>query len=64
MTPEQLKKARLDAGLSQEEAAALVYISTSNWRKWESEMPLGKAERNNRRARVELFEFKVREQSK
>ena len=64
MTPEQLKQARLDAGLSQEEAAALVYISTSNWRKWESEMPIGKAERNNRKARIELFEFKVQELSK
>ena len=60
MTPQQLKQARLDAGLTQEEAAALVYISSSNWRKWESEMPLGKAERNNRKAHTELFQFKVK----
>ena len=60
MTPAQLKQARKDAGLTQEEAASLVYISSSNWRKWESEAPIGKSERNNFKARTELFQFKVK----
>jgi len=61
MKPNELKQARIKAGLTQEEAAALVYISTSNWRKWESEPPLGKSEKNNRKARSELFMYKVKE---
>ena len=60
MTPAQLKQARINAGLTQEEAAALVYISSSNWRKWEDKMPIGKSERNNFKARTELFQFKVK----
>lgn len=60
MTPIELKQARIDAGLTQEEAAALVYISTSNWRKWESEQPVGKSEKNNYKARTELFQYKVK----
>lgn len=60
MTPIELKQARIYAGLTQEEAAALVYISTSNWRKWESDMPVGKSEKNNYKARTELFQFKVK----
>ena len=57
----ELKQARRDAGLTQEEAAALVYISTSNWRKWETSAIVGKAEKNNFKARTELFEFKLKE---
>jgi DNA-binding transcriptional regulator YiaG len=55
----ELKQARRDAGLTQEEAAALVYISTSNWRKWETGAVVGKQEKNNFKARSELFMFKV-----
>jgi DNA-binding transcriptional regulator YiaG len=60
MTPAELRQAREAAGLTQEDAAALVYISTSNWRKWESEHPVGKSEKNNFKARTELFQFKVK----
>lgn len=63
MKPSELKQARRDAGLTQEEAAALVYVSTSNWRKWESLPISGKQELNNFKARTELFEFKVKEPS-
>ena len=59
MKPSELKQARIDAGHTQESAAALVYISTSNWRKWETEIPKGKSERNNFKARTELFMLKV-----
>jgi DNA-binding transcriptional regulator YiaG len=61
MKPSQLRKARRDANLTQEEAAALVYISTSKWRSWESIGVSGKQEKNNFKARSELFEFKVKE---
>lgn len=59
MNPSELKQARREAGLTQEEAAALVYISTSNWRKWETGQVVGKQEINNFKARSELFEFKI-----
>ena len=59
----ELKQARRDAGLTQEEAAALVYLSTSNWRKWEAEDCIGKSEKNNYKARTELFEYKIKELS-
>lgn len=61
MTPEQLKQARLNAGLTQEEAAALVYIATSTWRSWEAKPMLNKSQLNNFKARYELFEYKVAE---
>ena len=61
MNPSELKQARRDAGLTQEEAAALVYVSTSNWRKWETSPIVGKQELNNFKARTELFSYKVKE---
>ena len=61
MKPSELKQARRDAGLTQEEAAALVYVSTSNWRKWETNPIIGKQEKNNFKARTELFSYKVKE---
>ena len=64
MTPEQLKQARLNAGLTQEEAAALVYIATSTWRSWEASPMLNKSQLNNFKARSELFEYKVAEMRK
>jgi len=60
MKPSELKQARRDAGLTQEEAAALVYISVSNWRKWETGQVVGKQEVSNFKARSELFTFKVK----
>jgi len=35
-TPKQIKRARLDAGLSQAKAAALLYLTTHTWKNWES----------------------------
>ena len=34
-TPEEVKAAREEAGLTQAEAAALVYIAKNTWQKWE-----------------------------
>ena len=36
MTPKQLKQARLDAGLTQEQMARNLKVGTSTIRKWES----------------------------
>jgi putative transcriptional regulator len=35
-TPEQIKQARTDAGLTQTQAAALLYKTCRAWQKWES----------------------------
>ena len=61
MKPSQLKQARRDAGLTQDEAAALVYTTRRTWSNWESMPIIGKQELNNFKARSELFEFKVKE---
>jgi putative transcriptional regulator len=34
-TPEQIKQARADAGLSQTAAAALIYSTLRTWQDWE-----------------------------
>ena len=61
--PDQLKQQRADAGLTQVEAAQMVYTSERTWRKWERAMPVGKADKNNYKARTELFEYKIKELS-
>lgn len=43
ITPDIIKKARADAGLTQAQAAELIHVSIHAWRKWENgqrEMPL------------------------
>ncbi len=52
-SPEQIKAARLKAGLTQGEAAKLVYVDLRTWQKWEG------AERKMHPAMWELFEIKV-----
>ena len=59
----ELRAMREKQLLTQEDAAALVYISTSKWRKWEAEDCIGKSEKNNYKARTELFEYKIKELS-
>lgn len=57
---QELQKARVDAGLTQAEAAALVYTTERTWRKWEMGAISGKSEKNNYRARSELFMYKIK----
>ena len=52
-TPEEIKQARKDAGLTQPQAAALLYKSCRAWQKWES----GDARMD--KAMFELFMIKV-----
>jgi len=44
-TPEEIKAARLAAGLTQSEAAALIYVHLKTWQKWETgeELPSHRA---------------------
>lgn len=35
-TPDQIKAARANAGLTQSQAAALIYKTLNAWQKWES----------------------------
>lgn len=52
MTPAKVKKARHTAGLTQEQAAKLVFVSVSAWRSWEQ------GARNMPRGTWELFRCK------
>jgi len=52
-TPEQIKQARTDAGLTQTQAAALLYKTCRAWQKWES----GEAKMD--KVFFELFNIKV-----
>ena len=52
-TPQQIKQARTDAGLTQTQAAKMLYSSCRAWQKWES----GEARMNP--AMFELFIIKV-----
>jgi len=60
MKHNELQQARINAGLTQSEAAALVYTTERTWRKWEIGEITGKSEKNNYKARSELFMFKVK----
>lgn len=53
MTPKELQKARKRAGLTQTEAAKLVYRSLATWRNWE----LGRTKLDQ--AAAELFLIKT-----
>ena len=57
--PEELRKARKAAGLTQEQAASLVYITERTWRKWEMGEVFGKLDKNSYKARTELFMYKI-----
>lgn len=60
--PEDIAKARIDANLSQEEAAGLVYSGLKTWQNWEAP----KSSPSHRRmhpAIWELFKIKVQEKS-
>jgi len=35
-TPDQIRKARADAGLTQTEAAELIYCTINGWQRWEA----------------------------
>lgn len=61
--PEELRKVRAKAGLTQTEAAELVYTTERQWRKWEYGEISGKSEKNNYKARTELFMYKIGEQN-
>lgn len=57
--PTELYEARKEAGLTQDEAAALVYTTSRTWQKWEAGDITGKTEKNNYMARTELFMVKA-----
>jgi putative transcriptional regulator len=52
-TPEQIKKARLDARLTQTQAAALIYKNIRTWQQWEA------GDREMDPAFFELFKIKI-----
>lgn len=51
--PKRIKQARLNAGLTQTQAAALIYKSLRTWQQWEA------GDREMDLALFELFELKV-----
>jgi len=51
-TPEKIKQARLDAGLTLSQAAAMVHVNIRSWQKWEAN------ERTMNMAAWELFLIK------
>lgn len=55
-TPEQVKQARKDAGLTQTKAGAVLYSACRAWQKWE------KGEARMHQAMFELFLIKVGQQ--
>ena len=52
-TPEKIKKSRLDAGLTQSQAAALIYSALRTWQHWEE------GDRSMHPALYELFTIKA-----
>lgn len=58
ITPDEIKAARLAAGLTQAEAAALVYRTKNMWQKWEyGDYPID-------RGLFELFKLKTQKKEK
>lgn len=55
-TPQEIKEARADAGLTQQQAANLVHVSLNAWQKWEG----GQVKINQ--AAWELFLLKTRKE--
>jgi len=58
ISPEQIKAARLEAGLTQKEAAAIVGCTQNGWQKWEY------GEREMRPALFEFFKLKTKKKEK
>jgi len=56
-TPEEIKQARKDAGLTQTQAAALIDKTLSAWQRWEY------GQRRMDTALFELFNIKIGKQS-
>ena len=52
-TPEQIKQARKEAGLTQSQAASLIYSELRTWQHWE------KGDRDMHQALFELFTIKA-----
>jgi putative transcriptional regulator len=52
-TPDQIKKARKESGLTQSQAASIVYSGLRCWQKWEA------GDRKMHRALFELFKIKT-----
>lgn len=52
-TPQQIIKTRKDAGLTQSQAAALIYSELRTWQHWE------KGDRSMHPALFELFQIKI-----
>jgi DNA-binding transcriptional regulator YiaG len=59
-TPEQIKQARLDAGLTQSQASKLLHKGLSTWQGWETPEGLP-SHRKMDPAFWELFQIKVKE---
>jgi DNA-binding transcriptional regulator YiaG len=57
-TPEEIKQARKDAGLTQTQAAEIIYCSLGAWKKWES------WDREMHQAFFELFLIKTKAKDK
>lgn len=54
-TPQQIKQARNDAGLTQTQAAALIYSELRTWQHWE------KGDRAMHAGLFELFKLKTKQ---
>lgn len=57
-TPEQIKQSRMDAGLTQSQAAELIYKTTRAWQWWEA------GDRQMDYALFELFLIKTKQENK
>lgn len=57
-TPNEIRKARMDAGLSQTEAAKLLHKGLKTWQNWEAH-PVTSSHRKMDPALWELFNIKI-----
>jgi DNA (cytosine-5)-methyltransferase 1 len=57
--PSEIKRARLDAGITQSQAAHLVHVKLKTWQNWEAES--GPSMRVMPRAAWELFCIKIQQ---
>ena len=55
MTPQELKQARIDAGLTQEEMARALKVGTSTVRAWERSEGFSKRQNDNIELRVNAW---------
>jgi len=63
--PEEIKKARVAAGLSQTAAGEMAHVNYQTWQQWESDALLPSGEKNPAHRRMhpafwELFNIKVK----